>query len=55
MNFAADEEDVFSRWEIMLERSTSYMVVQQYNKAIEILSEAENQVLEVLVRIIVKH
>eukprot|EP01036_Dinobryon_divergens_P026853 gene26852-35545_t len=49
MNFAAeDEEDVFSRWEIMLERSTSHMVVQQYSKAIEILSTAENQVLEVL-------
>ena len=52
MNFAAeDEEDVFSRWEIMLERSTSHMVVQQYSKAIEILSTAENQVLEVLVSI----
>ena len=50
MNFATeDDEDVFSRWEIMLERSTSHMVVQQYQNAIEILSTAENQVLEVLV------
>jgi hypothetical protein len=50
MNFATElDEDVFSRWEIMLDRSTSYMVVQQYQNAIEILCTAESQVLEVLV------
>ena len=50
MEFATeDDQGIYSRLESMLQDSTTHMISQDYNKAIDSLLSIESQVLQLMV------